>query len=86
MSGPFTRHLAGECGLVFTYMRKNSSLVFTRQILAIEIKKRWSGVNPSSFVVSCPCSVNLKASYAMAIPAMSAVFSPTVNAPFTCTE
>lgn len=40
MSGPFTRHLAGECELVLTYIRMNSSRVLTRHIRAIEIKNR----------------------------------------------
>src|SRR5213075_239448 len=45
---PFTRYLPGECGLVMAFTRRFSGRWFSQAHCAKPMKKRWSGVKPST--------------------------------------
>src|SRR6266487_3250792 len=80
-SGPFTRYLLDEWGLVAAFNRSASGLVFSHHTWAHPRKTRWSGVKPSTLSLPRAPGPERYAISASRRPPLSAVFSPSVRRP-----
>src|SRR5690606_30691230 len=81
---PMARNCAGACGSVARRTLAFSAVYLVRHTVAQLKKKRWSRVKPSTFGSSLPAEAFCRASYAVARPPRSAMFSPRVSEPLTC--
>src|SRR5450432_659089 len=80
---PITRHSPGECGSVRDCRIIASGRILVRHAFAKAMKKRCSGVNPSTGARDLPVIAFSNAAYAIFSPPKSAMFSPSVSLPFT---
>ncbi len=83
-SGPFTRYLLDECGLVAAFTRSASGRAFSHQTCAHPTSTRCSGVKPSTLSLFFAPGPARYAINARRTPPLSAVFSPSVSRPLTC--
>src|SRR5450432_2088169 len=83
---PFARAFAVAWGLDCAIMVKYWGVAFEHQVSAYAVKNSCCGVNPFEFVCDgCGESVLSRAIRAIRKPPLSAVFSPSVNFPFSFT-
>src|SRR3954470_15206788 len=83
-NGPLTRYLFDECGLVAAFTRSASGRVFSHQTCAQPRNTRCSGVKPSTLPAFFAPGPARYAMSARRSPPLAALFSPSVNRPFTC--
>src|SRR5258706_5760780 len=83
-SGPLTRYLFDEWGLVAAFNRSASGLAFSHQTWPHPRKTRCSGVKPSTLSLLRAPGPARYAISARRRPSLSAVLSPSVSRPLTC--
>src|SRR5713226_4659611 len=80
-SGPLTRYLFDECGLVAAFSRSASGRAFSHHVCAHPRNTRCSGVKPSILSLFFAPGPARYAINARRSPPLSAVFSPSVSRP-----